>query len=478
MELMNDGKRKNPNILFILADDLGWKDTGIYGSEYFDTPNIDSLAAEGMMFSNAYSANPLCSPTRASIMTGKNPDRVGITSPWCHMEPQDPSMPETGKSWEKVLIPNPRTYLPHREYTLAEAMRDGSYNTVFLGKWHLGQKPFMPEEHGFEDNIGGMSWGGPKSYFSPYHNPNLPDGPDGEHLTDRLVDEAANWIENHQNSSKPFFMCLWNYAVHSPYQAKEKYIQMYEEKVDPCGEQNCPTMAAMIKSLDEGVGKMMNVLDKTGLADNTIVIFMSDNGPSKGEVDGVPVSSASPLRGKKGSLYEGGVRVPLIIRWPEVVEPNTKCDAIVTSTDMYATVLEMAGLEPQSNQARDSKSIIPLLKKEESLAREAIFCHYPFGHGYMEREGEIISGAVHHISGSFVRVGKWKLIRRYDTNQYFPEKYQLFNLQKDIGETINLADQYPEKVQELEQMLDNYLDDTGALVPQPNPDYDPKTRNL
>lgn len=461
---------QKPNIVVILADDFGWKDAACYGSTYFETPNIDRLASEGMRFTEAYSANPLCSPTRASILTGKNPDRLGITAPWCHMPKADPSLPQSEEAFHKMCLPLPRTYLPHEEYTLAEAMLDAGYRTVFLGKWHLGQDPYNPENSGFEQNIGGMSWGSPKSYFSPYKNPKLKDGPKGEHLTDRLAREAADYIRQHKD--EPFFMCYWPYSVHSPYQAKKEYIDSFSMKKDPQNIQNCPTMGAMIKTLDDGVGTVLEALKSSGLEENTIVFFLGDNGPSKGVINGVPVSSAAPLRDKKGSLYEGGVRVPFIVRWPGQVEPGTVSREVVISTDLYSTALEVAGINPKPEQAVDSENLIPVLKQSGKLKREGIFVHYPQGHAWKSPEE---AGASHHVSGTSVRAGDWKLIRRYETHpETFPDQLELFNLAEDISESRNLADKYHGKVKELNDMIDAYLEDTKALVPQPNPAYDKK----
>ncbi|MBT3192099.1 MAG: sulfatase [Verrucomicrobia bacterium] len=467
--------RKQPNILLFLADDLGWKDTGVYGSRYFETPNVDRLASEGMRFTNAYSANPLCSPTRASIMTGKNPDRLNITSPWCHFEPTEGYVPETAEPWEKMILPHPQTYLPTSEYTLPRALGDAGYRTVHLGKWHLGRRPYHPENHGYEVNIGGQSWGGPRSYFTPYQNDMLEDGPDGEYLTDRLGREAAGQMVA-SGDNRPFFISLWTYAVHSPYQGKEEYISKYEGKKDPQGIQDCPTMGAMVQSMDDAVGTVLAALEEQGLADNTIVIFMSDNGPSKGMVKGVPVSSAAPLRGLKGSVYEGGFRVPMIVRWPGTVAADSVNPSIVTSTDIYATILEMAGVECRKEQARDSISIVGLLDGSDAPTRDSFFCHYPMGAAYTEKEGVITPGSVHHISSTTVRRDNWKLIRRWDTNEYFPDPFELYDLAEDEGEATNLAAGQPELVRELDSMIDAYLADTGANCPVHNPDFDPATR--
>ena len=466
---------KKPNILLFMADDLGWKDTGVYGSGYFETPHIDRLAGEGMRFMHAYSANPLCSPTRASILTGKNPDRLNITSPWCHFEPTDAHIPEKGEPWEKIILPYPQTYLPPGEYTLPRALGDAGYRPVHLGKWHLGKRPYHPENHGYEVNVGGQSWGGPRSYFAPYQNDMLEDGPEGEYLTDRLSREAAGLMQV-EGDERPFFMALWTYAVHSPYQGKEDYIRRYEKKKDPFGIQDCPTMGAMVQSMDDAVGTVLSALEEKGLADNTIVIFMSDNGPSKGMVKGVPVSSAAPLRGMKGSVYEGGYRIPMVVRWPGRVAAGSVSHSIVTSTDIYATILEMAGVECRPEQARDSVSIVPLLDGADTPTRDTFFCHYPMGAAYTERDGVITPGSAHHISSTTVRRGNWKLIRRWDTNEYFPDPFELYNLGEDEGEANNLAADRPDLVRELDAEIYAYLVDTGAHCPVPNPDFDPATR--
>jgi len=464
---------KQPNILLFLADDLGWKDTGVYGSGYFETPHIDALAREGMRFTNAYSANPLCSPTRASILTGKNPDRLNITCPHCHEDPREGFVPETAEPWERVILPLPQTFLPTNEYTLPKALKDGGYRTVHIGKWHLGQRPYFPEDHGYEVNIAGQSWGGPRSYFPPYQNNLLEDGPEGEYLTDRLAQEAVQQMVA-ADDDRPFFIALWDYAVHSPYQAKEEYIARYEGKVDPHGIQDCPTMGAMVQSQDDAVGVILAGLEANGLAEDTIVIFASDNGPSKGYVNGVPVSSALPLRGMKGSLYEGGVRVPCIVRWPNVVEAGSVRHEIVTSTDLYATILEMAGLEAQPGQAPDSISMVPLLTGDiRNDARSSYFCHYPQGPAYIQgADGTVVAGSAHHLAGTTVRRDDWKLIRRWDTNEHFPNRHELYNLADDPGECHNLAAQHPDLAAELDALIDAYLADTGTLIPILNPAFD------
>lgn len=468
---------KRPNILLFLADDLGWKDTGAYGSGYFETPCIDGLALQGMRFTNAYSANPLCSPTRASILTGKNPDRLNITCPHCHEPPRVASIAGRGESWERVVLPLPQTFLPTTEYTLPKALRDGGYRTVHVGKWHLGQFPYFPENHGYEVNIGGQSWGGPRSYFPPYENDRLADGPAGEYLTDRLAREAVAAMDA-AGDDRPFFMALWTYAVHSPFQAKPEYIARYEGKVDPNGIQSCPTMGAMVQSMDDSVGVILEGLRAKGLEDSTIVIFMSDNGPSKGKVKGVPVSSAAPLRGMKGSLYEGGIRVPLIVRWPGVTEAGSVRSEIVTSTDLYATILAMAGLDQQPRQSPDSTSFVPLLRGSRGPGgRDTYVCHYPQGAAYVkDKDGKIAAGSAHHVAGTTLRLGDWKLIRRWDTNEHFPHAHELYNLADDEGEATNLAGRHPGKVRELEALIDEYLAATGALVPAANPAYDPASR--
>jgi len=455
-----------PNIIFILIDDMGWTDLGCYGSSFYETPNLDGLAQQGMRFTDGYAACPVCSPTRASLMTGKYPATVQITNYIAGMERG------------KVLSSPYLFYLPSEEKTIAAALRDGGYRTWHLGKWHLGDEPYWPENHGFDVNVGGWSAGHPRSYFSPYSNPRLPDGPDGEYLTDRLTDEAVRLIQD--SDGTPFFMNLWYYQVHTPIQGKPAYIEKYRTKAamlgldrkDPLEEgerfacehkkdkhivrrrfQSDPGYAAMVQSVDEGVGRLLRALDEKGIADDTIVIFTSDNG-GLATAEGSPTCNA-PLCEGKGWMYEGGTREPLIIRWPGVTKPDSFCTVPVTSPDFYPTLLEAAGLDPIPEQHVDGVSLVPLLRGGQALDRDAIFWHYPH---YGNQGG---------TPGCSLRAGDWKLIEFFEDNHV-----ELYNLRRDVSEAHNVAGENPDLVEQLRSMLHRWLEDVDAKIPEPNPDYE------
>ena len=458
---------KRPNVVFILADDLGWMDTSLYGSRYYETPHIDRLATRGMMFTDAYAASPLCSPTRASILTGNYPWRFGITTPAGHLPPlpDQPLMPTAAAPWTQMVTPRSRRYLPAEERTFAEAFKEAGYHTGFIGKWHLGVPPqYWPEKQGFDFSFHGAPDPGPPSYFSPYRfrTGTVTNGPDGEYITDRVTDEACAYLEQHKG--EPFFLCFWHYAVHAPFQAKEKLIARYREKTDPRGHQKCPTMGGMIHSLDENIGRLTRKLDELKLTDNTILVFFSDNGGNMyNTVDGTTPTNNAPLRDGKGNIHEGGVREPCIVIWPGVVKPGTKCSDVVCSVDFYPTLLEMAGIQPKPDKLLDGESIVPLLKGTGKLQRDAIFCHFPHA-----------IPATKNLPSSSVRQGPWKLIRVYGEGPDRAPAFELYNLTRDIGETRNLADQMPDKVKTLDALLARHLAETKALIPFPNPSYDPK----
>jgi len=456
---------RRPNIIFFLADDLGWMDSTVYGSRYYETPNIERLAKRGMLFTDAYAANPLCSPTRASIMTGKYPARLGITTPAGHLPPLDePLMPGTAAPGRKVICPRSRRFLPPEEVTLGEAFRDAGYRTGFFGKWHLGLRPeHWPEAQGFEVSFHGAPDPGPPSYFSPYRfrAGTVTDGPKGEYITDRLTDEALRYVERHK--AEPFFLCFWHWAVHAPFQAKEALVEKYRDKTDPRGKQGCAVMAGMIRSLDESLGRLLEGLDRLGIADETVILFFSDNGGNMyNVVEGRPPTNNAPLRGGKATIYEGGTREPCVVVWPGVVKPGSRCAEVISSIDWYPTLLEMAGLAPKTGQILDGTSIVPLLKGAGRLGREAIFCHFPH-----------YTPATGNLPATYVRKGDWKLIRLYGEGPDRANAYELYNLKDDIGETTNLAERHPEKVKELDDLIERHLADIGALVPVLNPNYAP-----
>lgn len=448
------------NFVFFLIDDLGWIDVGCYGSSFYETPNIDKLASEGMRFTEAYAACPVCSPTRASILTGKYPVRLGITQ-WI------------GGSNE----PTPyKHYMPLEEVTVAEVLKSRGYATGFVGKWHLGNKPYYPEHQGFNINIGGDYSGAPPTYFYPYRKNNRaleempPGGEKDEYLTDRLTDESLKFLE--ANKDKPFLLYLSHYAVHTPIESKEALTEKYKTKAAKLPKtdrprfvpvygryktrqvQDNPAFAGMVQSVDESVGRVMKKLEELGVADNTIVIFMSDNGGLSTVLSEAPTSNL-PLRAGKGWLYEGGIREPMIIKWPGVIKGGSVCSEPVTSTDFYPTMLEMAGLPLMPKQHIDGVSLVPLLKNKGKLNRKAIYWHYPHYHG----SGNRPSGAV--------RAGDYKLIEWYEDNSI-----ELYNLRNDMGERHDLAKEMPEKAAELRSMLGNWRRQVKAKTPALGPRAD------
>jgi arylsulfatase A-like enzyme len=445
------------NVVFFLIDDLGWTDLGCYGSDYYETPNVDRLAKEGMLFTDAYAASCVCSPTRVSILTGKYPGRLHITH----------AIPIQGA--ERIKQPLPlieaiyKKNLPLEEVTIAEALKAGGYVSAAMGKWHVcWDREFYPEHQGFDLNVGGNNMGNPGHYFFPYagqwrmtpRHPytrwnTLPDGAPGEYLTDRLTDEAVKFIE--QNQKRPFFLYLSHYAVHTPLQAKKNLIAKYEAKPASRNHGNA-TYAAMIESVDQSVGRVLKRLEELKLTKNTVVIFTSDNG-GHGRI-----TSHHPLRGNKGTFYEGGIRVPLIVKWPGVVAPGSACTTPVISTDFYPTLLAMAGLAPRPQQHVDGQNILPLLKQTGALKRDTLFWHYPNYIGAKHPDGA--------RPCSVIRQGDWKLIEFLEDN-----RLQLFNLKNDLGETNDLAEQQPARARALQRRLVQWRADAKVQMPKPNPAY-------
>ncbi|NDG70896.1 MAG: DUF4976 domain-containing protein [Proteobacteria bacterium] len=448
--------KEKPNIVFILVDDLGWADLGCYGSSFYETPNLDRLAKEGMRFTDAYAAAPVCSPTRASILTGKYPARLGITD-WLPGRKDQP--------FQKLKRTELKSFLPLEENTLAEAFRDGGYKTAFFGKWHLGDSPeHWPEHQGFDLNLGGCEKGTPPSYFSPYKLPNLPDGPEGEYLTDRLTSETIRFIEQHHE--KPFLVYLSHYAVHTPLQAKAALLEKYKAKAAKLSEgespelisdnghalrqvQNRPDYAAMVENLDENVGRILKKLIELKLDKNTIVIFTSDNG-GLSTAEGSPTSNM-PLRAGKGWPYEGGVREPLLVKWPGTTRPGRVCSKPVASPDFFPTLLAMADLPPLPQQHLDGTSFVPELKGADSPERP-IFWHYP----HYSNQGGSPYGAV--------RLGDFKLVEWYED-----KRVELYDLQNDLGEKHDLATEKPEKAAALLAQLHDWRKSVNAQMPTDNP---------
>jgi arylsulfatase A-like enzyme len=443
-----------PNIVMILVDDLGWTDVGCFGSDLYRTPNVDRLAREGMRFTNAYAACTVCSPTRAALLTGKYPARLHLTD-WIagHDRP-----------FARLKIPDWTKQLPLAEVTIAEALRSAGYATAHVGKWHLGPPGFWPTDQGFDLNIAGCDMGQPPSYYWPYKagkreiaTLELTPETRGQYLTDRLADEAARAIRGF--GRRPFFLYLATYQVHMPKQPKPEYVPACEARVKPGMKHTDAAYAAMVQSMDELVGKVLGTLDELGIAEQTLVFFTGDNG-GLSHLHGVkrgPTDNA-PLRLGKGSAYEGGVRVPLVARWPGKVRPASVCREPVISTDFYPTMLEAAGAkgDARHNAAVDGRSLLSVLENpEKPLGREAIYWHYPHYHP----GGATPYGAV--------RAGPWKLIEFYED-----QRAELYNLDQDIGESRDLAAEKPDLVRQLRSRLDAWRVSVGAQLPTPNPQFD------
>jgi arylsulfatase A-like enzyme len=463
-----------PNIVVFLVDDMGWMDCGAYGSKYYETPNIDRFAARAMRFTDAY-AQPLCSPTRASLLTGKYSARHGITSATGHLPPQSPGhrfLPESAPATQALLLPQSKNYLDAGEYTLARALRAAGYRTGHIGKWHLGlTQPYWPEQHGFDVAFHcHPDPGPPGAYFSPYGvvpdgSPTgktrvgtITDGPKGEYIVDRLAGEAVKFIET--NRDRPFFLNLWNYGVHGPWGHKEEYTKAFATKTDPRGVQDNPIMASMLKSVDECFGRVIDTLDRLGLAENTIIVFCSDNGGNVHSiVGGRPATSNHPLRAGKGTLYEGGTRVPLMWAWAGKIRPGTTSEAVVGHIDLYPTLLDLIGLPRPSQQKMDGVSYAAVLRENGPLEPRAFFNYFPHGPS-PERAG-----------GVWVRAGVWKLIRWFGVAVGDEGRFELYNLRDDLGEARNLAGGQPERMKEFDSLIDRFLADTGATYPRPNPAF-------
>jgi len=434
------------NIIVILADDLGWADLGCYGSKFHKTPNIDRLAAAGVRFTDAYAAAPVCSPSRAALLTGKNPARFGLTD-WLPGRPDRPD--------QKLLRPTIADKIPATVPTLATILKGQGYATGHIGKWHLGGRDAGPKQRGFDLNIAGDERGSPASYFAPFKGKDGPtmigleEAPAGEYLTDRLTAEAEKFID--ENRAKPFFLLLSHYAPHIPLKAKADLVAKY--KAGKPGEQGNPIYAAMIESIDDSVGRILRKLDDLKLKDRTVVMFTSDNG-GLCVVEGpdTPATSNAPLREGKGFLYEGGLRVPLLVFWPGVSTKGATVNTPVSGIDLFPTVLEAVGAKEIS---QDGMSVVPLLKGD-TLKRDALFWHYPHYSNQGGRPGDV------------VRAGNYKLIEFFEGG-----RRELYDLKKDTGESRNLIEDKPEVAKELHDKLETWRKEVGASPMKPNPDYVP-----
>lgn len=447
-------EKQPPNFVVILVDDLGWADVKCnYPETFYDTPNIDKLAENGVRFTQAYAANPVCSPTRAALMTGKHPNRVDITDWIPGNDPQN----------RPLLGPQDRDELALEEITLAEKLNGAGYKTFFAGKWHLGDEGFFPEDQGFDINLGGHHRGSPPGgYYSPYENPKLEDGPEGEYLTDRLTNESIQFMQ--ENQQNPFLLYLSFYTVHTPIQAAEKHLEKYQKKRKELGIDEVPhkkegdgwtkliqedaAYASMVAAMDENVGRLLDAIKENNLDENTWVIFTSDNGGLSTLTRKNAPTSNGPLRAGKGWCYEGGIRVPLIITGPDVATPGSTSEQPVVSMDLFPTILNLAGITHEKN---DGENLLPVLSEDKKIQRDELFWHFPHYHGSAWKPG------------SALRKENWKLVVYYEEN-----RTELFNLADDPGETTDLSTKNTEKVNELKKLLDQKLAETGAKFPVKN----------
>jgi arylsulfatase A-like enzyme len=465
----NNPVKEKQNVIIFLVDDMGWMDSGVYGSQYYETPNIDRFAEMGMRFTRAYAVNPLCSPTRASIMTGRYPSRFELTSASAHLPPnpdEDLTPKKKAEPWKKMSEPGVRHFMPLEEITLAEVLKKEGYATCHIGKWHLGEEPYYPEKQGFETNIGGWHLGWPPSYFPPYENPYIEDGPEGEYLTDRLTGEALKFIESHRD--QPFYMNLWHYAVHTPLHVEKYRVDKYRDKTDPRGRQGNAMMAGMIESMDQSLGELLDGLEAMDLLDKTTIIFTSDNGGLMYSVtNGVPATNNYPLRQGKGNIHEGGIRVPCIVYWPGKIKENTVSNEVISSIDLFPTILDILDINYQSKKKPiDGKSLVPVLLGKKPLERDGIFIDFP--HYTIPCE---------NFPSHAIITNKWKLIRVYGEGPDRQNFYELYDLSKDINEEFNMAAFYPEIVKELDGHIEKHLEEVGCFRPVINEAYNPEAYN-
>lgn len=449
---VNSSRADTPNVVFIYIDDLGYSDVGFLGARHYRTPHIDQLASEGMIFSNAYAAAPNCAPSRACLMSGQYTPRHGVYTV---------SNSDRGKAEFRKLIPvKNSTVLPAERVTVGELFQSTGYQTGYFGKWHLGSPGSTgPSEQGFDVNVGGNTTGTPRGgHFSPYKNPQLSDPDQKEYLTDRLGDEAVRFIRKHRD--QPFLVFLSHYAVHTPVQAKPEMVDTYREAAGTHGFN--AKYAAMVESVDDSVGRIMRELKTLDLDRKTMVIFYSDNG-GHGKI-----TSCAPLRGSKGMCYEGGIRVPLAIRWVDNIAADSRCDVPVHGVDFFATFQTMLDADVPGDQPMDGTDLLPLCRGESDTLERSLFWHFP---AYLQ--GKDYSGAPdkHFRARPFgiVRDGDWKLIEHFEDN-----RFELFNLAEDIGETTDVAEQHPDVTRRLASQLKNWRIKTDAPVPtERNPKYRP-----
>ncbi|WP_299665969.1 sulfatase [uncultured Polaribacter sp.] len=467
-------QKKQPNVVFILADDLGWSDVTLYGkTKLYETPNLERLAARGVTYTRAYAASPLCSPTRASILTGQTPARTGVTAPTAHLGnvKLKASLNRGTGPANKAIILESVTRLDTKLPTLGKQFKKAGYQTAHFGKWHLGADPYSPIQHGFDVDIPHWSGPGPAGTFvAPWRFKNFKEKYAKEHIEDRMADEAVSWLRK-IDKSKPFFMNYWQFSVHAPFDAKETLKKYYSTKVDLTDAQHSATYAAMVHSMDDAIGRLLDELDRLGLSKNTIIIFTSDNGgnmynavtdilPSGEKYMAAPTSNR-PLRGGKATMFEGGVRVPTIISYPGVTYPGTISDVLIQSTDFYPTLLNLASLKMPENHAIDGIDITETLKGKD-IKRDGIFTYFPHQPGVPDWLPTSIS----------VHAEDWKLIRLFHQGDNFKHDYLLYNLKWDVSEHNNLVKVYPKKVAALDKLIEKHIKETKAIVPIPNSKFD------
>lgn len=450
-----------PNVLVILADDLGVHDLGCHGADLHETPSIDALAREGMQFLRAYAPSPVCTPTRASLLTGKHPARLRMTI-WSEGSRKGPTD-------RPLLQAESRHDLPRTEVTLATHLQRAGYLTACVGKWHLGDAQHAPEVHGFDINVGGTHWGAPATYFFPYRGggrfgaetryvPHLGLGRPGEYLTDRLTEEALRIIDAAAERGQPFFLYLAHHAPHTPIEAKPEDVAYFQARMRPEWVHQNPRYAAMIRSLDEGVGRVLRRLRERGLGTNTVVVFSSDNGGYLGTDarQDIPVTTNAPLRSGKGSLYEGGIRVPLLVRWPGITIPGSQSHEPVVLTDLFRTLMAAAQVDVPDDVVMDGRDLRPVLRDPGArLGREALYFHYP--HYYH---------APRTAPASAVLAWPWKLVEHHEDG-----RAELFHLAKDPGESMDLARAEAARALGLREQLARWRRDVDAAMPAPNPGY-------
>jgi len=483
--LAADAEDLRPNIIFILADDFGWSDANCYGNQFHETPNIDRLASAGIRFNNFHTASPVCSPTRASILTGLYAERLGMTQPACHIElvSLKAHLPKQAEAGDKLVTPKSTTRLDTSFPTMAKALQAGGYHTAHLGKWHLGLPPYTPLNHGFDEDI--PTWhmhGPPGSYLGPRDVGDITLAR-GEHLEDRMAEEAVKFIE--ANKDHPFFLNYWAFSVHSPYVAKPELIEKYRDKaksLPPAAPHRNPLYAAMVESLDEAVGRILDAVEAAGIADRTIIVFSSDNGPetlsiaeaghekwSNGDaaIFAIPISSNAPYKGSKGTIFEGGTRVPCLVLWPGKVEPGSVSDAPFSSVDFFPTLLQMAGL-PAGETPIDGISQVPALLGE-GQPRDTLYGYWPNYPAERLRSTGMKDGK----PAAWVQHDGYKLVCYFRDAPDGQDRFELYDLSTDPAEADDLSAREPGRVTDLRELLRQHHARTGALLPFPNPEYQP-----